>query len=220
MTHHEQKSQAIIMKIHVLLRVTQWHFCQVFCKVSKSGQTGLSQSHCILVLACKFSKHLWKTFGSADSAPMAQECSFSMEDLLCSVCCEVFDTPVILSCKHSFCKTCIQTHWDRMGTRQCPLCRRTERSTRPPINMALKLASDVFRKNPEQFMAKPVERCSIHNEQLKLFCRKDAELICIACTSSRSHKNHEYCPIADAASDIMVRKHVNLYENESYVICC
>uniref|UniRef100_A0A8C1MRE0 Uncharacterized protein n=1 Tax=Cyprinus carpio TaxID=7962 RepID=A0A8C1MRE0_CYPCA len=76
-------------------------------------------SHCILVLA----------------SPMAQECSFSMEDLLCSVCCEVFDTPVILSCKHSFCKTCIQTHWDRMGTRQCPLCRCTERSTRPPINM-------------------------------------------------------------------------------------
>uniref|UniRef100_A0A8C2C3M6 Uncharacterized protein n=1 Tax=Cyprinus carpio TaxID=7962 RepID=A0A8C2C3M6_CYPCA len=141
---------------------------------------------------------------------MAQECSFSMEDLLCSVCCEVFDTPVILSCKHSFCKTCIQTHWDRIGTRQCPLCRRTERSTRPPINMALKLASDVFRKNPEQFMAKSVERCSIHNEQLKLFCRKDAELICIACTSSRSHKNHEYCPIADAASDIMVRKHISL----------
>ncbi|XP_042600021.1 zinc-binding protein A33-like [Cyprinus carpio] len=134
---------------------------------------------------------------------MAQESSFSMEDLQCSVCCEVFDTPIILSCKHSFCKTCIQTHWDHMGTRQCPLCRRTEHSTRPPINMALKLASDVFKKNPEQFMAKSVERCSIHNEQLKLFCRKDAELICIACTSSRSHKNHEYCPIADAASDIM-----------------
>uniref|UniRef100_A0A673KEA7 Uncharacterized protein n=1 Tax=Sinocyclocheilus rhinocerous TaxID=307959 RepID=A0A673KEA7_9TELE len=139
---------------------------------------------------------------------MAQECSFSMEDLQCPVCCEVFNIPVILSCKHSFCKTCIQTHWDRMGTRQCPLCRRTERSSRPPVNMALKLASDVFKKKPEQFMAKSVERCSRHNEQLKLFCRKDAELICIVCTSSRSHKNHEYCPIAEAASDIMVRKHM------------
>lgn len=160
----------------------------------------------VALSACTFSKHLRKTFGFANSTPMSQECSFTLEDLQCPVCCEVFDIPVILSCKHSFCKTCIQTHWDRMGTRQCPLCRRAERSSRPPINLALKLASDVFRKKPEQFMAKSVERCSRHNEQLKLFCRKDAELICIVCTSSRSHKNHEYCPIAEAASDIMVRK--------------
>lgn len=100
---------------------------------------------------------------------MAQECSFTLEDLQCPVCCEVFDIPVILSCNHSFYKTCIQTHWDCMGTRQCPLCRRTERSSRPPINLALKLASDIFKKKPEQFMVKSVERCSRHNEQLKLF---------------------------------------------------
>ncbi|XP_073706275.1 zinc-binding protein A33-like [Garra rufa] len=134
---------------------------------------------------------------------MAEECSFTLEDLQCPVCCEVFDVPVILSCKHNFCKTCIQKHWDRMGTRQCPLCRRTERSSRPAINLSLKLATDVFKQKPEQFMVKSVERCSRHNEELKLFCRKDAELICVSCTSSRSHKNHEYCPITEAASDIM-----------------
>uniref|UniRef100_A0A673N0A4 Tripartite motif containing 35-13 n=1 Tax=Sinocyclocheilus rhinocerous TaxID=307959 RepID=A0A673N0A4_9TELE len=149
------------------------------------------------------------TFGFANSPPMAEECSFTMEDLQCPLCCEVFDIPVMLSCKHSFCKTCIQTHWVRMGTRQCPLCRCTERSSRPPINLALKLASDVFKKKPEQFMVKSVERCSRHNEELKLFCRKDAELICIACMSSRSHRNHEYCLIAEAASEIMVRKRLS-----------
>ncbi|XP_043120978.1 nuclear factor 7, ovary-like isoform X3 [Puntigrus tetrazona] len=141
---------------------------------------------------------------------MDQEGSFTMEDLQCPACCEVFEIPVTLSCNHSFCKTCVQTHWGRMGTRQCPLCRRTERSSRPPINLRLKLATDVFKKKPEQFMAKSVERCSRHNEQLKLFCRKDAELICITCTSSRSHKNHEYCPIAEAASDIM-KELINRY---------
>ncbi|KAL1256831.1 hypothetical protein QQF64_012376 [Cirrhinus molitorella] len=152
---------------------------------------------------------------------MAEEFSFTVEDLQCPVCCETFDVPVILSCKHNFCKTCIQTHWDRMGTRQCPLCRRTERSSRPAINLSLKLATDVFKQKPEQFMVKSVERCSRHNEELKLFCRKDAELICVACTSSRSHKNHKHCPVTEATSEIMkelmtrynpLKKHLTTFE--------
>ncbi|XP_067245409.1 zinc-binding protein A33-like [Chanodichthys erythropterus] len=165
---------------------------------------------------------------------MAEDCPFSVEDLRCPVCCEVFDVPVTLSCKHSFCKTCVQTHWDSRGTRQCPLCRRSERSSRPPVNQALKMALDVFKKKPEQFMVKSVELCSIHNEELKLFCRKDAELICVVCTSSRGHRNHDYCPIAEAASEIMkelttrynpLKKHltdfeklkVSLEELEAYI---
>ncbi|XP_056110564.1 zinc-binding protein A33-like [Rhinichthys klamathensis goyatoka] len=136
---------------------------------------------------------------------MAEDCQFTVEDLQCPVCCEVFDVPVTLSCKHSFCKTCVKTHWDCRGTQQCPLCRCTERSSRPPINLALKIASDVFKKKQEQkqFRVKSVEFCSIHNEELKLFCRKDAEFICVVCTSSRDHRNHEYCPIVEATSEIM-----------------
>ncbi|XDV28905.1 hypothetical protein PO909_032098 [Leuciscus waleckii] len=134
---------------------------------------------------------------------MAEDCQFTVEDLQCPLCCEVFDVPVTLSCKHSFCKTCVHTHWDCRGTRQCPLCRCTERSSRPSINLALKIASDVFKKKPEQFRVKSVEFCSKHNEELKLFCRKDAEFICDVCTSSRGHRNHDYCPIAEATSEIM-----------------
>ncbi|KAK7160239.1 hypothetical protein R3I93_008015 [Phoxinus phoxinus] len=133
---------------------------------------------------------------------MAEDCQFTVEDLHCPVCCEVFDVPVTLSCKHSFCKICVQTHWDCRGTRQCPLCRCTERASRPPINLALKIASDVFKKKPEQFRVKS-EFCSIHNQELKLFCRKDAEFICVVCTTSRGHRNHDYCPITEATSDIM-----------------
>ncbi|XP_067276630.1 zinc-binding protein A33-like isoform X2 [Pseudorasbora parva] len=152
---------------------------------------------------------------------MAKNCPFTVEDLQCPVCRQVFNIPVTLSCKHSFCKTCIQTHWSCTGTRQCPLCRRTERSSRPPFDLTLKVATDVFKKKPEQFMVKSVELCSIHNEELKLFCRKDAELICVVCTSSRGHKNHEYCPIAEATLDIMkelttrynpLKNHLTTYE--------
>lgn len=154
-----------------------------------------------------FRKHPSKTVkGFGNSPPMAEDCPFTVEELHCPVCCKVFDVPVTLSCKHSFCKTCVQTHWNCRGTLQCPLCRRTERSSRPPVNQALKMASDVFKKKPELFMVKSVELCSIHNEELKLFCRKDAELICVVCTSSRGHRNHDYCPIAEATKEIMVRK--------------
>lgn len=188
------------------------NICDMFKKrhyFKKSLIIRSNQSVPVAVLTTfRFSKEKTplKDFGFAISPPMAEDCQFTVEDLQCPVCSEVFNVPVTLSCKHSFCKTCVQTHWDCRGTRRCPLCHCTERSSRPPINLALKRASDVFKKKPEQFRVKSVEFCSKHNEELKLFCRKDAEFICDVCTSSRGHRNHDYCPIAEATSEIMVRK--------------
>lgn len=196
-----KRPKLYLAKEILVFRVTQWHFWHV----KKSGRTSLSQSRYSLLsdfqkTPVKDRQRIWKF------TPMAEDCPFTVEELHCPVCCKVFDVPVTLSCKHSFCKTCVQTHWNCRGTLQCPLCRRTERSSRPPVNQALKMASDVFKKKPELFMVKSVELCSIHNEELKLFCRKDAELICVVCTSSRGHRNHDYCPIAEATKEIMVRK--------------
>lgn len=217
MTHYEEKTELYLDKeIHVGY-LKQRHLRYV----KKSGLTSLSQSHLLTTFRFSEKKTPVKDFGFANLPPMAEDCPFTVEDLHCPLCSAVFEVPVTLSCKHSFCKTCVQTHWKSRGTQQCPLCHHTERSSRPPINLALKIASDVFKKKPEQFMVKPVELCSIHNEELKLFCRKDAELICVVCTSSRSHRNHEYCSTAEAASQIMVRKkYVDLFEeDESYVFC-
>ncbi|XP_052008175.1 E3 ubiquitin-protein ligase TRIM39-like [Xyrauchen texanus] len=100
----------------------------------------------------------------------------------------------------------------------CPVCLS---SSRPPINLDLKIAADVFKKKAKQIRVKSVDRCSMHNEELNLFCRKDAELICAVCTSSRSHANHEYCPITEAASEILkelttrynpLKRHLNSFE--------
>ncbi|XP_030621179.1 zinc-binding protein A33-like [Chanos chanos] len=132
---------------------------------------------------------------------MTEPHSLIEEDLLCPVCCEVFSVPVILHCGHNFCKLCIQKYWDSKDSRQCPVCRATEITQRPPINLALKIASDSFRNETEKPSVTVEELCPTHNEKLKLFCRKDAKPICLICHTSREHKHHECSPVAEAASE-------------------
>lgn len=136
---------------------------------------------------------------------MAAECPFVEKDLTCPLCYEIFHDPVTLYCDHSFCKRCIHTRWECSGLQRCPVCYRTASSSRPSINQALRRASDVLKQKPEHFMVRSVERCSIHNQEFKFFCRKDAELICTVCTSTRSHADHKYCSITEAKTEIMVR---------------
>lgn len=41
----------------------------------------------------------------------------------CTVCCDKFEDPVTMSCKHVFCEKCVGEWFER--SRQCPLCRAT-----------------------------------------------------------------------------------------------
>ncbi|XP_069044184.1 E3 ubiquitin-protein ligase TRIM39-like [Lepisosteus oculatus] len=47
----------------------------------------------------------------------------SEEQLLCSICLDVFASPVSLPCGHNFCQACIGGYWDSGGACQCPLCK-------------------------------------------------------------------------------------------------
>ena len=46
------------------------------------------------------------------------------DDNTCSICLEIFDQPVGISCRHVFCLTCIRQHLTS-GRGTCPLCRST-----------------------------------------------------------------------------------------------
>ncbi|XP_030643618.1 uncharacterized protein LOC115823731 [Chanos chanos] len=53
----------------------------------------------------------------------------------CSVCTEVLKNPVSIPCGHSYCRTCIETYWDKpdqTGGYACPQCRKRSR-TRPVL---------------------------------------------------------------------------------------
>ncbi|XP_040890257.1 E3 ubiquitin-protein ligase TRIM39-like [Toxotes jaculatrix] len=44
--------------------------------------------------------------------------------------------------------------------------------------------------------------CSLHSEKLKLFCLDHQEAVCVICRDSKTHNNHVFSPIDEAAQDL------------------
>lgn len=56
---------------------------------------------------------------------MASASSFPGEDqLLCSICLDIFTEPVSTPCGHNYCKTCIIGYWSTSDRAECPLCKK------------------------------------------------------------------------------------------------
>ncbi|XP_076119273.1 zinc-binding protein A33-like [Alosa pseudoharengus] len=124
------------------------------------------------------------------------------EDLTCAVCCDIFKDPVLLTCTHSVCKTCLQQFWESKGHRECPYCRRKCSKEEYPLNMALRNLCETFDQEGSQRASAVSEvLCSLHSEKLKLFCLEDKQPVCLVCRDSRKHKNHTISPIDEAAID-------------------
>ncbi|XP_064191959.1 zinc-binding protein A33-like [Anguilla rostrata] len=133
---------------------------------------------------------------------MASVMPLSEKDLHCPVCCEVFVFPVTLECRHTICKICVQKHWEWKGSRECPVCQRRSSTDRPPINLALKIASDSLMGLKLQNAKMDSEAwCNLHNEQLKVFCLFEEKPICTVCQVSKEHRLHLCCPVEEAALD-------------------
>ncbi|CAL8284651.1 unnamed protein product [Arctogadus glacialis] len=48
--------------------------------------------------------------------------SWSEENFSCSICLDVFSSPVTTACGHNFCRTCITKFWDEQVQYKCPVC--------------------------------------------------------------------------------------------------
>lgn len=78
----------------------------------------------------------------------------------CSICLDIFDNPVTLSCGHNFCQTCINKYWDSAAVSQCPICKRTFiRRPQVNINTTMKDLVDEFKtmKGANSNVAQPGE---------------------------------------------------------------
>ncbi|KAL7864052.1 hypothetical protein AOLI_G00154720 [Acnodon oligacanthus] len=131
---------------------------------------------------------------------MAARNPLSEEELSCPVCCEIFRDPVVLSCSHSVCKTCLQQFWAIKRSRECPVCRRRcPLKSEPPCNLVLKNVCEAFLESRSQRSSAGSEGlCVLHNEKLKLFCLDDQQLMCVVCQASQIHRNHSCCPTNEA----------------------
>ncbi|XP_062393749.1 E3 ubiquitin-protein ligase TRIM35-like isoform X1 [Sardina pilchardus] len=120
------------------------------------------------------------------------------EDLTCTVCCDIFEDPVVLSCSHSVCEDCLKNYWSTKPFQECPLCRRRSSRDNPPVCIALKNLCEAYTKEKKL----SGELCPSHKERFKLFCKDDKELLCVVCRDSKEHKTHDCSPIDEAAADL------------------
>ncbi|KAM8824706.1 bloodthirsty-related gene family, member 2 isoform 2-T2 [Synchiropus picturatus] len=89
-------------------------------------------------------------------AAMASTVSLLHEKhFLCSLCKDIFTSPVTTPCGHSFCLSCLCGFWSRHQSRYCPQCRRLF-SNRPDLSVNRILAdlSDKYKKDRPEKPAK------------------------------------------------------------------
>ncbi|KAG7330391.1 hypothetical protein KOW79_006613 [Hemibagrus wyckioides] len=134
----------------------------------------------------------------------------SEEQLLCSICLDVFTDPVTTPCGHNFCKSCLTQCWEKRQPCQCPLC--NEKFTKKPelkINTTLREVADHFKKKSGS--DKPEVLCdACTGEKLK------ALKSCLDCglTFCKTHLEPHY-----HVSKLQKHKLINPVENLEDYIC-
>ncbi|CAL8239520.1 unnamed protein product, partial [Gadus morhua 'NCC'] len=150
--------------------------------------------------------------------------SGSEENFSCSICLDVFNSPVTTPCGHNFCRTCITKYWDEQVKFKCPLCNMAF-NTRPDlrINTLLSELAAQFQKSirvKDQLCVKPGEvPCDVcTGTQLKAVKSCLVCLISYCQTHLEPHqrvaglKKHQQVEPMDRLEARMCKKHNQLLE--------
>ncbi|XP_069809395.1 E3 ubiquitin-protein ligase TRIM7-like [Dendropsophus ebraccatus] len=116
--------------------------------------------------------------------------------LLCHICLNTFTDPVMLWCRHNFCRGCIDpllNIQDRSGDYSCPKCG-AKFPQRPTLisNIALHKVAERFMEEP------PAVKCSIHEKILEYYCTEDAAYVCVNCLA-KEHRQHQVEKVEEAS---------------------
>ncbi|XP_046694151.1 E3 ubiquitin-protein ligase TRIM35-like isoform X2 [Silurus meridionalis] len=137
------------------------------------------------------------------------------ENLICSICIDIFRDPVVLPCSHSFCRECLERNWTSKLVKECPNCRTTIKGTLVK-NLALKGACDcvIMEKRRRTSAQNQGVFCDVHGLKHELFCTDDQKLVCLKCVTEE-HKKHNFCTIEKAADEHKNKLQKPLQELES-----
>ncbi|KAH0622929.1 hypothetical protein JD844_025845, partial [Phrynosoma platyrhinos] len=130
------------------------------------------------------------------------------EELLCPICYEPFKDAATLCCGHNFCKGCVSRSWEGPVRPVCPVCKvpcspedlRTNHTLANIVEMFLKQE----KRQQQRQQQSPGEAssssslCPLHQEEAKLFCLDDKELLCFECQGAKQHADHKMKPVAEA----------------------
>ncbi|CAL8277883.1 unnamed protein product [Gadus morhua 'NCC'] len=102
---------------------------------------------------------------------MASATSGSEEVSSCSICLDVFNSPVTTPCGHNFCRTCITTFWDDQVQYKCPVCNELFH-TRPDLRV-------------NTLFSEMVDRLGRTVRVKELPCVEPGEVPCDVCTGTQ-----------------------------------
>ncbi|KAG7330396.1 hypothetical protein KOW79_006618 [Hemibagrus wyckioides] len=170
-----------------------------------------------------------KRMDTPDSFSRDSSSLLSEEQLLCSICLDVFIDPVTTPCGHNFCKSCLTQCWEKSQHCQCPLCK--EKFTKRPelkINITLREVADHFKKKSSA--DKPEVLCdACTGEKLK------ALKSCLDCRATfckthmephihvPSYKKHKLINPVENLEDYICQKHeraVELFCRDDQMCVC
>lgn len=147
---------------------------------------------------------------------MATKQSHLADDLSCPICGSILQKPVVLFCRHRFCKLCLENLWNGGGSCECPLCCQ-------PSSMGELIVNTMLEKTCEGFLERckndPLA-CKEHGETLTLFCLEDLEPTCSKCKLSANHQGHRLYPLNEASHDCKVCLHTGSWSSASMFDIC
>ncbi|XP_018323244.1 RING finger and transmembrane domain-containing protein 2 [Agrilus planipennis] len=105
--------------LHFLLDF--YHGAEKFVGVILSAAYMVSKGPDLMSRLKLFKESLFKLLRNISLGSSPNKDQLQMAGHQCPICHDEYDTPVLLTCKHIFCETCVTTWFDREQT--CPLCR-------------------------------------------------------------------------------------------------